>query len=146
MHPLAYEYPLPRYGAETLSYQRISITLRSAALGQSKSLQVLPLLLQVTLQISAWFLVVAANSDSKENGGFSCDDESPQYKSSKLCSHVVAVAERARRLSGLVLALHKEKNKGHNLSKLALTTMPKGRGRKGGKLPPRKRAGIEIEQ
>lgn len=31
----------------------------------------------------------------KKNGGFSCDDKCPQYKSSKLCSHVVAVAERA---------------------------------------------------
>ena len=82
----------------------------------------------------------------RKNGGFSCDDECPQYKSSKLCSHVVAVAERSQRLSSLVLALQKEKNKGPNLSKLALTTMPKGRGRKGGKLPPRKRAGIEIEQ
>ena len=82
----------------------------------------------------------------KKSGAFSCDDQCPQYQSSKLCSHVVAVAEQAHRLSGLVSALQKEKNKGPNVSKLALTTMPRGRGRKGSRAPPKKRAAVDIQQ
>ena len=82
----------------------------------------------------------------RRNGAFSCDDQCPQYQSSKLCSHVVAVAEHVHRLPGLVMALQKENNKGPNVSKLALTTMPRGRGRKGSKAPARMRAAVEIEQ
>ena len=82
----------------------------------------------------------------KKNGGFSCDEECQQYRSSKVCSHVVAVAERSQRLRALLLSLQREKSSGPSLSKLALTTMPKGRGRKGSKVPPRKKQALDVQQ
>ena len=38
----------------------------------------------------------------KRKGGFACDDDCPQYCSSGLCSHVIAVAENTGMLSDLV--------------------------------------------
>ena len=80
------------------------------------------------------------------SGGFSCGKDCPQYKSSKLCSHIVAVAERSDKLSSLVLSLQREKRSGPNVTKLALTTMPKGCGRKGSKAPPKKKQALEVQQ
>ena len=64
-------------------------------------------------------------------------------RSSKVCSHVVAVAERSQRLRALLLSLQREKSSGPSLS---LTTMPKGRGRKGSKVPPRKKQALDVQQ
>ena len=63
-----------------------------------------------------------------------------------MCSNVGAVAERSQKLSGLLLSLQREKSSGPSLSKLALTTMPKGRGRKGSKVPPRMKKALDVHQ
>ena len=63
-----------------------------------------------------------------------CDDDCPQYKSASLCSHVVAAALHNEQLTQLVLSDKKVKCT-PNLTKLATSEMPKGRGRKGGKAP-----------
>ena len=61
----------------------------------------------------------------KRNGGFACDDECPQYRSSGVCSHVIATAECTGRLLDLISSLEKGKRY-PSMTKLATATMPKG--------------------
>ena len=72
-----------------------------------------------------------------KGGKFACDGSCPNYKSVSLCSHTVAVAEVNGMLSAYIDYFKKLK-KIPNLSALAKTGMPTGRGRKGAE-PPRKR-------
>ena len=80
----------------------------------------------------------------KKNGGMACDDDCPQYKSASLCSHVVAAALHNEQLTQLVLPDKKVKRT-PNLTKLATSEMPKGRGRKGGKAPAIRKASVPVE-
>jgi len=80
----------------------------------------------------------------KKSGGLSCDDDCPQYKSAKLCSHVVAAAQYNRELESFIASYLTMKTT-PNLTKLATSTMPKGRGRKGRKTPTKRKAIIPIQ-
>jgi hypothetical protein len=72
-----------------------------------------------------------------KGGGFTCDMNCPNWKSIGLCSHSVAVAEVNGKLAQF-LAVVKKKKKVPNVTALAVPTMARGRGRKGG-VPPRSR-------
>ena len=72
-----------------------------------------------------------------KGGGFSCDSNCPNWKSMGLCAHSVAVAHSNGKLQEFVNFV-KKKKKVPNVTALVTTTMPKGRGRKGG-APPRKK-------
>ena len=72
---------------------------------------------------------------ARKTGQYVC--ECPNWKSLRICSHSVAAAEDNGDLSTYVSWLKKAKQS-PNLTKLALSQMPKGRGQKGG-MPPRKR-------
>ena len=61
-----------------------------------------------------------------------CDDNCPQYKSAKICSHTVAAAEHNNLLDGFIASYRKVKAS-PNLTTLATAGMPKGRGHKGSK-------------
>lgn len=80
----------------------------------------------------------------KKNGGMACDDDCPQYKSCGLCSHVVAAAQHNDQLSPLVSSYRKIKRT-PNLTRLATSEMPKGRGRKGGKAPAKHKPTLPVE-
>ena len=71
-----------------------------------------------------------------KGGGFSCDSNCPNWKSLGVCAHSVAVAQTNGKLEQFVSIVKKKKVP--NVTALATTTMPRGRGRKGG-APPRKR-------
>ena len=68
---------------------------------------------------------------------YHCDSECANYRSLKICSHTVAVAESNGDLA-VFIELFTKKAKPPNITKLALHGMPSGRGRKV-KQPPRKR-------
>ena len=68
----------------------------------------------------------------------------PQYCLSGLCSHIIAVAESTGMLSDLVSTMRKQK-RNPNITKLVTTTMPKGRGHKGGKAPIKRKPATDIE-
>ena len=72
-----------------------------------------------------------------KGGGFSCDSNCPSWKSVGMCAHSVAVAQVNGKLDELV-SIVKKKKKNPNVTALVTSTMPKGRGRKGG-VPPRTR-------
>ncbi len=72
-----------------------------------------------------------------KGGGFSCDSNCANWKSLGICSHSIAVAEINGKLSEFVAFVQKKKKR-PNITKLTTASMPKGRGRKGG-VPPRKR-------
>ena len=75
----------------------------------------------------------------KKGGQYACDSDCPNWKSLGVCSHSVAAAQDNNDLSAYVEWLKKAK-RSPNLTKLVTTTMPKGRGQKGGGYaPPRKR-------
>lgn len=80
----------------------------------------------------------------KKGGGLTCDDECPQYKSAKLCSHIVAAAEDNKQLETFIASYGSTK-KTPNLTKLATAGMPKGRGSKGGKAPAKRRPSVPVE-
>ena len=80
----------------------------------------------------------------KKNGGFACDDDCPQYKSAGLCSHIVAVAKHDSKIQSFVSSYGSTK-RGPNLTKLAVSEMPKGRGKKGGKGPSKRRKTLSVE-
>ena len=71
------------------------------------------------------------------DGGFSCDSNCANWKALGMCSHSIAVAEINGKLSSFLAFVWKRKDR-PNRTKLATTNMPKGRGRRGG-VPPRKR-------
>lgn len=74
---------------------------------------------------------------SKADGQFLCDTQCPQWVSSKICSHTVAVAERCGKLATF-LNWYVTTNQETNITSLGLLNMPKGCGQKGG-VPKRKR-------
>ena len=71
-----------------------------------------------------------------KGGGFTCDSTCPNWKSLGICAHSVAVAQTNGKLEQFV-SLDKKK-KVPDVTALATTTMPRGRGGKGG-APPCKR-------
>ena len=73
-----------------------------------------------------------------------CDDDCPQYKSAKLCSHVVAAAQHNNQLDQFIASYSGQK-KHPNITKLATSATPKGRGRKGSKAPAKRRPPLPIE-
>ncbi len=80
----------------------------------------------------------------KKGGGLSCDDDCPQYKSAKLCSHVVAAAEYNKQLDRFVASYGTSK-KVPKLTALTTAGMPKGRGRKGSKAPAKRRPSVPVQ-
>ena len=70
-------------------------------------------------------------------GGLNCDANCVNWKSLGICSHSIAVAEINGKLAHFISFVQKKKKR-PNLTNLTTTTMPRGRGRKGG-VPPRKR-------
>jgi hypothetical protein len=75
-----------------------------------------------------------------QGGGFNCDSNCPNWKSLCLCSHTVAVAEANGKLAEFIAFVRKKKRV-PNVTKLVTSSMPRGRGRKGGVTPrTRKRA------
>ena len=89
--------------------------------------------------------MVASRSGSRphlvtkgKDGLFHCDSECANYRSLKMCSHVVAVAQVNEELFDFVELFAKKKQQ-PNLTRLAVHGMPTGRGRKG-QQPPRKKA------
>jgi hypothetical protein len=71
-------------------------------------------------------------AQAKKTGQYTCDKVCGNRNSLSICSHTVAVAEINGDLSKFVAWFVKVKKK-PSVSKLLLTGMPKGRGRKGGK-------------
>lgn len=80
----------------------------------------------------------------KKGAGFVCDDECPQYKSAKLCSHILATAVVNERLDSFIGSYASVK-KLPNLTKLATSGMPKGRWRKGTKAPSKRRPSVPVQ-
>ena len=74
----------------------------------------------------------------KKGGQYCCDGDCPNWQSLHLCSHTVATAEKEGQLQTFV-QWYKKSRPNPNLTKLITTTMPKGRGRKGGIAPPKKK-------
>ena len=73
----------------------------------------------------------------KKSGQYCCDGTCPNWKSLGICSHSVAAAEDNCDLQSFVTWFAKAKRV-PNITRLATSQMPSGRGRKGG-IPPRKR-------
>ena len=69
---------------------------------------------------------------AKSDGQYICDSSCQQWLSSQLCSHTVAVAERSGDLLSF-LQWYITYAKNPNISTLAMSGLPRGRGRKGGK-------------
>ena len=79
----------------------------------------------------------------QKSAGMQCED-CPQYKSAKLCSHVVAAACDNDQLDQFI-ALYSKMKRNPNITKLATSNTPKGRGRKGGKAPASRKPSQPIE-
>ena len=77
----------------------------------------------------------------KKGGQYSCDNACPNWRSMGICAHSVAAAEDNHDLQAYVRWFSNAK-KAPNISKLATTNMPAGRGRKGG-VPPRKKRKVQ---
>ena len=75
---------------------------------------------------------------SRADGQYLCDSNCPQWMLSQICSHTLAVAEQNSELLKF-LDWYVRLSQGPNLSSLALSGLPKGRGQKGGK-PKRQRS------
>ena len=75
---------------------------------------------------------------TKKSGQYSCDTSCPNWRSLNICAHVVAAAEDNQDLLMFVNWFIKAK-KSVNITKLATTNMPAGRGRKGSIPPPKKK-------
>lgn len=69
---------------------------------------------------------------AKSNGQYICDSNCQQWISSQLCSHTLAVAERNGDLSSF-LQWYTTYAESPNISTLAMSNLPRGRGRKGGR-------------
>ena len=80
----------------------------------------------------------------RKSKGLSCDDVSPQYKSAKLCSHVVAAAHHNKELDSFV-ASYQTLKAVPNITKLTTSTMPRGRGRKGSKATTKQKAAVPVQ-
>ena len=68
-----------------------------------------------------------------KGGEFCCDSNCPNWKAMGICSHTVAVAEVNKKLQRFLSS--RKRKKGVNYTKLLTTSMPRGRGRKGGVTP-----------
>ena len=75
---------------------------------------------------------------SRADGQYLCDSNCPQWMSSQICSHTLAVVEQNSELLKF-LDWYVRLSQGPDLSSLALSGLPKGRGQKGGK-PKRQRS------
>ena len=75
-----------------------------------------------------------------KGGVFSCESNCPNWKSLGICSHSVAVAQVNGKLEEFISAVKKSPN----VTALVISTMPRGRGRKGG-VPPRTRRQSNAE-
>ena len=80
---------------------------------------------------------------AKNTGQYSCDSHCPNWRSLKICSHSVAAAEFNGELKKFVAFVSKC-NPRPNISKLATTHMPVGRGRKGGVAPSKKKKKVKA--
>lgn len=81
----------------------------------------------------------------KKNGSLICDSDCPQYQSAAVCSHVVAAAIHIKQFDNFIASYSNVKRM-PNLTKLAKCEMPKGRGRKGGKAPAKRKTSVAVEQ
>ena len=79
---------------------------------------------------------------AKKNDQYACDNDFPNWKSLGICSHSVVAAEGNGDLQAFVEWVKCPKNV-PNATKLVITKIPKGRGRKGN-APPCKRKKEEI--
>ena len=68
----------------------------------------------------------------KSNGKYVCDNNCQQWASSQICSHVLATAECNNELR-CFLEWYTMYAENPNISTLALSGLPRGRGRKGGR-------------
>ena len=68
----------------------------------------------------------------RKNWQYVCDKSCANWNSLRICSHTVAVAKLNRELSQSVTWLIKAKRR-PSLTKLVVTNMPDGRGKKGGR-------------
>ena len=66
----------------------------------------------------------------KKIGDFSCDAKRPNWKAMAICSHTVAIAEVNGKLQQFLS--HEKRKRGFNVTMLLTTSVPRGRGRKGG--------------
>ena len=80
----------------------------------------------------------------KKSGQY-CDSECPNWRSLCICSHSVAAAEKEGDLEPFV-EWYKRSKKLPNLTKLITTQMPKGRGHKGGAVPPRRSRKSQVQK
>ena len=74
----------------------------------------------------------------------SCDSECPQYQSAGLCTHTVAAAVHNHKLLPFISS-YQHVHHITNITKLAVSETPKGRGRKGGKAKSGKWKATPIE-
>ena len=81
----------------------------------------------------------------KKGGNFSCDQDCPNWKGLKICSHSVAVAEHCGKLPEFI-SWYKKLKHTPNVSKFAEATMPKGRGQKGTRSPHTRKSSVAVEQ
>ena len=81
----------------------------------------------------------------KKGGSYSCDQDCPNWKALKICSHSVAVAEICGKLTDFITWYKKLKHT-PNVSKFAQATMPKGRGQKGTRAPHTRKPSLPVEQ
>ena len=78
----------------------------------------------------------------KKGGSFVCDQDCSNWRALHICAHSVAVANLCSKLPEFIAWLKKSK-KTPNLTNMAETTMPKGRGQKGTRCP-RKRKSMGV--
>ncbi len=81
---------------------------------------------------------------SKADGQVLCDAQCPQWVSTKICSHTVAMAERSGKLAAF-LKWYVSTSQETNVTNLGMLNMPKGRGQKGG-IPKRKRSRAKASE
>ena len=80
---------------------------------------------------------------AKKSGQYACDAACANWKSLSICAHSVAAAEFRKSLPSFIAWFKKKKRK-PNLTHLVTSQMPAGRGRKGGKVPPRKKKKLDV--
>ena len=80
----------------------------------------------------------------RKGDGYVCDEECPQYKSAKLCSHTLATAVVNDSLDSFISSYTRIK-RAPNLTKLATSSMPRGRGCKGTKAPSKRKPTVPVQ-
>ena len=79
-----------------------------------------------------------------KGGSFSCDEHCPNWSALHICSHTVAVANACGRLANFI-AWFKKNKRAPSISRFAQATMPRGRGRKGNRLPRKRKSNVATE-